>query len=213
MFMQDATSFRPAAKIALPLPGLDLRPDGSAPGIVADSLVETDTGWRAAGALLPGTRVATWDGGFRPLVAVERRTLWPAAGIELIEVPGGALDTCAGFALLPGQHVFLASAIAETVLGAPGVLLPAAALAGHAGITRRLLLRPVEAVTLRFAGEEIVYVNSGALVHCPAGPGRARPASARPSGFFEVLDGDRARAMLALVADGALTSDRTGRAA
>lgn len=212
MFMQDVTSFRPAGKIALSLPGLDLGPDVFSAGIVAGSLVETEAGWRAAGTLAPGTRVATWDGGFRPLVAVERRSLWPAAGIEVIDVPGGALDTCTGFALLPGQHVFLASAIAEAVLGAAGALLPAAALAGHAGITRRPLRRPAEAVRLRFAGEEIVYVNSGALVHCPAGPCGAR-ASARPSGFFEVLDEGRARAMLALVADGALSSDRIGRAA
>jgi hypothetical protein len=214
MFMQDATSFRAAEKIALSLHGLTAggQPDACDAGILAGSLVETESGWRPVERLARGTRVATWDGGFRPLAAVERRRLWPAAGIEVIEVPGGALDTCSGFSLLPGQHVFLSSAVAEEVLGAEGALLPASALAGHAGITRLPLLRPAEVITLRFAGEEIVYVNSGALVHCAAEAPAARKGAVG-AGFFTVLDEARAQAMLALVAAGALTTAEIGRAA
>jgi hypothetical protein len=217
MFMQDATSFRAAEKIALSLDGLtlgglNLGPDVRAAGILAGSLVETESGWRPVERLARGIRVATWDGGFRPLAAVERRHLWPAAGVEVIQVPGGALDTCSGFDLMPGQHVFLASAVAEAVLGVAGALVPASALAGHAGITRRPLLRRAEVITLRFAGEEVVYVNSGALVHCAAEvPGVRQDAGG--AGFFEVLDEDRARAMLALVAAGALTTAEIDRAA
>lgn len=217
MFMQDATSFRAAEKIALSLHGLtsgglNLGPDTCDGGILAGSLVETEAGWRPVERLARGIRVATWDGGFRPLVAVERRRLWPAAGVEVIHVPDGALDTCSGFDLLPGQQVFLASAVAEAVLGVAGAMVPASALAGHAGITRRPLAGPAEVITLRFAGEELVYVNSGALVRCAAeAPGARQDVGA--AGFFEVLDEARARAMLALIAEGALTTAEIGRAA
>ncbi len=217
MFMQNATTFRAAGTIALSLhdlnlAGLDLGPEAPAAGILAGSLVETAAGWRPVETLARGVRVATWDGGFRPLAGVERHHLWPAAGTEVIHVPGGALDNCTEFDVLPGQHVFIASAIAEEVLGAAGALVPAAALAGHAGISRRALAHPAEVITLRFAGEEVVYVNSGALVHCAAAVPGARPSTPRP-GFFPVLDEDRARAMLALVADGARTTAGIGRAA
>ena len=75
---------------------------------------------------------------------------------------------------------------------------------GYRGITREALVRPAEVLSLRFAGEEIVYVNSGALVHCAAeGPEAAEARSA----FFEVLDEARAQAMLALMATGAMRSD------
>lgn len=217
MFMQDANSFRAAEKIALSLHGLSLGglslgPDVCEGGILAGSLVETETGWRPVEMLARGIPVATWDGGFRPLAAVERRHIWPAAGIEVIHVPGGALDTCSGFDLLPGQRIFLASAVAEAVLGVAGAMMPASALVGHTGITRRPLARPAEVITLRFAGEEVVYVNSGALVHCAAeAPGAQREVIG--AGFFEMLDEARARAMLALIAQGALTTAEIGRAA
>ncbi len=212
MFMQNATTFRAAEKIALSLAGLNLAPDVAAPGVLAGSLVETGSGWRPVESLTQGTLVATWDGGFSPVLRVERQHLWPAPEVEVIHVPGGALDTCTEFSLLPGQYVFVASAVAEEVLGTGGALVPAAALVGHFGITRRRLFRPAEAVTLRFAAEEIIYVNSGALVHCTAGGAEGRPASTPPE-YFEMLDEDRAQAMLALIAAGALTTAGIGRAA
>jgi hypothetical protein len=212
MFMQNATTFRAAEKIALSLTGLNLVPDFAAPGLLAGSLVETESGWRPVESLTRGMRVATWDGGFSPVARLERQHLWPAPEVEVIDVPGGALDTCTEFSLLPGQHVFIASAVAEEVLGTGGALLPAAALAGHFGITRRRLCRPAEVLTLRFATEEIVYVNSGALIHCAADGAAGRPASLRPDDF-EVLDEDRAQAMLALIAAGVLTTAGIGRAA
>lgn len=210
MFMQNATSFRAAEKIALSLHGLNLAPGFPSTGILAGSLVETEAGWRPVETLAGGIRVATYDGGFRPVVRVERHHLWPAAEAEAVHVPGGALDTCAGFSLLPGQHVYLTSAVVEEVLGAEGALVPAASLAGHAGITRAPLPRPTEVLSLHFAAEEIVYVNSGALVHCPAeGARRGVPQA----GYFEVLAEDRARVMVALIAEGALSTAELGRAA
>lgn len=212
MFMQHATAFRAAEKIGLSLHGLNLRPEVSAAGVVAGTLVETEAGWRPVERLCRGIRVATYDGGFSPVARVERRHLWPAAEVEVIHVPGGALDNCAAFAMLPGQHVFLASVVAEAVLGAGGALVAASALVGHFGITRRRLFRPVEVFCLHFTDEEIVYVNSGTLVHCAAErPGG--PAGMAASADFDVLDDDRAQAMLALVAAGTLATSGIGLSA
>lgn len=212
MFMPNATTFHPAEKIVLSGHGLDFARDDSVPGILAGSLVETEAGWRPVERLASGMRVATWDGGFSPVVRVERRRLWPAAGAEVIHVPGGALDTCAEFSLLPGQHVFLVSAVAAEVLGAEGALVSASALVGHHGIARRPLLRPAEVLTLHFADDELVYVNSGALIHCAADGAEGRPAAAG-SGFFDVLNAEQAEAMLALIAAETLTSAGMGCAA
>lgn len=212
MFMQSATAFRAAEKIGLSLQGLNLMPELSADGIVAGTLVETEAGWRPVERLSEGMCVATYDGGFAPLARVERRHLWPAAEVEVIHVPGGALDNCAAFSMLPGQHVFLASVVAETVLGTGGALVAASALEGHFGITRQRLFRPVEVLSLRFAAEEIVYVNSGTLVHCATDAPDASSGRGA-SGYFEVLDDARACAMLALVAADRLTTSAIGLSA
>lgn len=210
MFMQNATNFRAAEKISLALHGLNILPDFGASGLLAGSFVETERGWRPVETLARGTRVATYDGGFCPVALVERHHVWPAAGAEVIHVPGGALDNCSDFSLLPGQHLLVASDIAEEVLDCAGALIPASALVGYRGITRQSLVRPTEVLSLRFASEEVVYVNSGALIHCAAeGP---EAAGARPA-FFEVLDEARAGAMLALIAAGSTRSDGLIRAA
>lgn len=210
MFMQNATNFRSAEKVSLALHGLNILPDFGASGLLAGSLVETERGWRPVETLARGARVATYDGGFCPIVRVERHHVWPAAEAEVIHVPGGALDNCSDFSLLPGQHLLVTSDVAEDVLDCAGALIPASALVGYRGITRQGLLRPAEVLSLRFDSEEIVYVNSGALIHCAAeGPETAEARSA----FFEVLDEARAEAMLALMAAGAMRSDGLVRAA
>lgn len=210
MFMQNATNFRSAEKVSLALHGLNILPDFGASGLLAGSLVETERGWRPVETLARGARVATYDGGFCPIVRVERHHVWPAAEAEVIHVPGGALDNCSDFSLLPGQHLLVTSDVAEDVLDCAGALIPASALVGYRGITRQGLLRPAEVLSLRFDSEEIVYVNSGALIHCAAeGPETAEARSA----FFDVLDEARAEAMLALMAAGAMRSDGLVRAA
>lgn len=209
MFMQDARSFTAAEKITLALHATGAAPVAGAPGLLAGSLVETMSGWRPVESLTRGMRVATYDGGFCPLLRVERRHLWPVAGAHLIHVPGGALDNCSDFALMPGQQVLIASDIAEAVLDSAAVLVPAATLVGYRGIARQPLSRPTEVLSLIFASEEIVYVNSGALIHCAADgtPEHAAGLDRRQgAAFFESLAADRAAALLALIAGGARSS-------
>lgn len=207
MFMQNASSFRAAELVTAARHGLILSPDLGAAGVVAGSLVETEAGWRPIETLARGMRVSTYDGGFRAVQRVERQHVWPGAETSVIHVPAGALDNCTAFRLLAGQQVLLPSAVAEEVLDRDAALVTATALVGFRGIGRRRLFRPVEAIALRFDDDEVVHVNSGALVHCAAGG----PSTA--AAHFPALDGARAAAYLALVAEGALTTEQLCRAA
>ena len=201
MFMQNAKAFHAAEKSAYALHGLTVTPDFGAEGMLAASLVETSDGWKPAGTLGRGARVQTWDGGLCAVTQVARRHLWPAAGAELVHVPGGVLDSCSDLWLMPGQAVLIAQRVVEEVLEAAAALVPARDLAGFRGISLRPLARPVELISLSFATTEVVYVNSGAMIYCPSA---AHPAA--PSDYYPRLDRERAKAMLALIGDGGLST-------
>lgn len=184
-------TLQPAADLVA---ALSRRTATTAPGVLAGTLVETPAGWRPVETLAAGDRIATLDGGFCQLLGVTRQRLHAMAGQEVIHVPGGVLDACSALDVMPEQGIFLASRIAEEVLGAAGVLVPARVLAGHFGITRRTIATTTERIVLHFAREEIVFANSGFLIH-------AAPEGQEPGeGFFDRLDADRAEAMLALIA-------------
>lgn len=173
-------------------------------GLIAGTRVETADGWKPVEMIRTGEKVHTYDGGLQPVTRIER-TVFGADNREafpegLLMVPGGALDNCDAFYLLPDQHVLLESDVAEDVLGAPAVLVPATALEGYKGIMRVMPVDVIEVVTLLFDDEEVVYANTGVMMHCA--PKKAAGAALRGttrSGFFQVLDAERARAMIELM--------------
>lgn len=184
MFMQDATRF--VADPALPL---------AAPirtGLLASTLVETETGWRPAGSLRRGDLVHTFDGGLRPVVTLDRN--WLDAGASLIRLPGGVLGNAADQLLMPGQHLLIdtweEAALPDTLIA----LIPAEAIAGLGGAVKFPLLRQAEVVIPIFQDDEVIYANGGLLMHCPgvaAGPlGRAETE------YFHRLDLAQARALM-----------------
>lgn len=197
MYLDPIDAFQNATRIASP--GAD-RADGPAPGtggILAGSLVETDAGWREVQTLSPGDRVQTFDGGLKPLCHVARRSLAPDT--RLWRAEAGALDTCSPLVLLPDQFVLVESRRAEALFGTPLMLAPAAALGEGRGVLPVDPAdgeAPCEAVTLHFEEEEIVYVNTGALLYCP---GLSRGHGATLAEFFPVL-GRREAAHLARAA-------------
>lgn len=216
MFMHSEKSFasariiRPAALSGLPF----------AAGMVAGSLVETPTGWTPVERLCEGMEVLTYDGGALPVTAVRRAApnpdYWAGPEAGLVRVPGGALDNCEDLLLLPDQPVLIHAAAAEAVLGARAVLVPAAAFDGHRGIHRVVPDARVELVALAFATEEMVFVNSGTLLHCPAdtfGPGAAPECGTLVDGFFPMLGRTQAEALLGLIDAGALCTADLARAA
>jgi hypothetical protein len=163
-------------------------------GFAAGTLVETAQGWQPVETLAIGQPVQTWDGGLQPLTRLERKRIAP--GAALIRVPGGVLSVCSDMLLLPGQHVLVETGAAAEAMDQDVALVPAAALDGYQGITRERLRTGLEVVTLAFDTEEVVYANTGALLHCPAADA-ASPGAPR-SEYFTVLDMAEARALLGL---------------
>ena len=192
MFMHNADAFLDARPIAVFTPA----PAGAAAaGIAGGTLIGTPAGWRAARTLRPGMLVHTLDGGVRPLADVLHR---PAGADEAaIRVPGGALSNCGDLWLMPRQDVVIESPVLRAVLGVPQALVAAEELEGLLGC-RRVRGWPEGVVTLRCAGDEIVFANSGALLRCE-GAGTGRQAG------FERLSGGRVRALAELIEAGALS--------
>lgn len=143
-----------------------------ADGILAGTCVATERGWQDVADLRAGDRIVTFDHGLRPLTAAGRGTLSSAGALpraaQPLHVPVGALGNRRALTLLPGQSVLIESDRAEALYGDPFVLVPAAALDGWNGITRTPHGAEAEVVFLEFSGDEIVYAEGMALIHCGA---------------------------------------------
>ncbi len=159
-------------------------------GLTAGTMVETATGWRSVASLSVGERIGTWDGGLARLTALRRSVLTPARADQMILVPGGALGNCSDLLLTPRQPVMIESAEAEKLLGEAHVLVAAEAMIGFRGITQQSATEQLEVIHLGFDDEEVIFANTGALLHCGFG---------RRGDFFTLLSDDRARALLSLM--------------
>jgi len=207
MSIHDQSSFEKFDDIRLAGAVFSQRPKRIGTGLIAGTRVETAEGWKIVETIRTGERVHTYDGGLKAVKRIERTVygadVQDAFPEGLLMVPGGALDNCDAFYLLPEQHVLLESAIAEEVLGNATTLVPAAALENYRGITRVLPVDLIEVVTLLFDDEEVVYANTGTMMHCA--PHKAAGAAMRGtmrSAFFNVLGLEQARAMIELMAEG-----------
>ena len=163
-------------------------------GIVAGTLVETATGWQDVARLRIGDAVQTLDGGLSRILGLDRRILRPEPETSLILIPGGCHDACSDILLMPGQHVLKDTLDDPTCHGAPFVLLPAFAMTIDSYVTRHFPDAEVEVITPLFADEEVIFANSGVLLHCPGvidGAGKPPLES-----FFPRLDSLDARAFL-----------------
>jgi hypothetical protein len=161
-------------------------------GLAAGTMVETAAGWRDVARLRIGDRVQTFDGGLRPVLAVDRATLVPQPDLHLVHVPGGVLGTCGDLAV-PSRQLVMLEADDPALPDAALVLLPALALVGWQGVTKAPLKAPVEVITPVFAAEEIVWANTGALLRCP---GIAEGANGAVQSDFTRLDLQAAWAFL-----------------
>lgn len=195
MFMQPNTAFAQAQPVDL---DILLHSEARArSGLVAGTRLEAASGWRPVESLMRGDAVYTLDGGLRQIIDIKREDMTP---MRQLHVPGGALDNCAEMTLLPGQHLLIEADIAEEAFGSPLVLLPAAALAGYRGIAWQEGQERVEIVTLGFDEDEVVYGNTGALLHCPSTK-RMRHTGTHSS-FFTVLGMEQARALVGILSHG-----------
>lgn len=142
-------------------------------GLLADTLVATQNGWRPVGTIAAGDLVLTFDTGLQPVVELRHQTLQSATdrlgdAHRPLLVPAGAIGNRQPLRLLPDQDVLMESDVADQILGDPFVLMRASSLAGYRGIAsvapeaRETVVIPV------FAQEQIVHANGAALLHCPS---------------------------------------------
>ncbi len=193
MFMQDIAKLTTAfTKVATRPRSIQSLPVTT--GLVAGTLVETVSGWADVATLRIGDAVQTLDGGLTRILGLDRRTLRPEPETSLIRIPGGCHDACSDILLMPGQHVLKDTLDDPTCHGAPFVLLPAFAMTIDLMITRHFPEAAVEVITPLFADEEIIFANSGVLLHCPGViDGAGRPPV---NSFFPRMDSVDARAFL-----------------
>ncbi len=205
MSIHDQSSFAKIDEIILAGAVFAQRPKRLGTGLIAGTRIETADGWKPVEFVRTGEKVHTYDGGLQPVKRIERTVF--GADVQdvfpegLLMVPGGALDNCDAIYLLPEQHVLLESAVAEEILGNPAALVPASALEGYRGIMRVMPVDVIEVITLLFDDEEVVYANTGAMMHCA--PQKTAGVAMRggvSSAFFQVLTMERARALVALMA-------------
>jgi len=193
MYMPTQTAFSQVERVVLADETM-VRQAWTRTGLIAGTMVETAAGWHPVEDLSVGDSVATYDGGLQVVRAISHGFWEPqsvAAQTEgLLHVPGGALDNCASLYLSDVQLVMIESPEAEKLLGEPAVLVPAAALVGFRGVERVFREDRVEMINLRFDDEELVYANTGTLIHCPSGA---------QSDYFTRLSVSRARALLSLM--------------
>lgn len=163
-------------------------------GLVAGTRVETEAGWVPVEKLTDGLRVHTLDGGLARILGIDRRRLWPETQGALVHVPGGVFDICSDAMLLPGQHILIDTLGDDSYGQAPYLMVPAVALAVHPRVHREMPDLTVDIITPLFAEEEVIFANSGMMLHCPSmidGAGRFPENS-----FFPRLDTGSARDFL-----------------
>ncbi len=163
-------------------------------GMAAGTLLETTLGWYPVEQLTVGDCIATLDGGMARIVATRHDYAEPVSLVHpsegFLHVPGGALENCDALLLPVDQFVRIESPEAEKLLGEPAVLVPAAALEGYRGISRKYPERRVEVINLQFEDEEIVFANTGVQIYCGSG---------MDSDYFTRLEMKRARSLLQLM--------------
>lgn len=141
-------------------------------GLTVGSKIATTQGWRPVETLTAGDAVMTFDNGVQRITAVTRM-IQPASDIapEIsapVIVPALALGNMDDMVLLPEQEIMIESDAAETLYGDPFALVRAKDLIGYRGISQDAGARPAEVITLHFAGDEILYMDGGAMTFCAA---------------------------------------------
>ena len=183
MFIEKIETFSPAQNIQI-----NAGPAGSkvCGGIAASTQIETELGWKTASDLNIGDRVYTYDGGLRRLENVTRTSGTDHAQMA-IELPGGVFSNSQNVTLLLDQNLLFESPVVEEMFGKPAIMVAASELVGMAGAREINQDRGAEFIHLGFAQEEVIWANSGLLVHCSKSVG---------SDFFGSAKGFHAKMLL-----------------
>lgn len=183
MFLKDFT------RAATPANVTTITPAPAMTGLGSASLIDTPKGWVAAKDLRIGMRVHSLDGGEALILGLDRR---PVTDHPAIVIGGGVAGNCADLVLPLGQHLLVDTLQDPEYPDTEVLLVPAEAWLGQPGVWTTTFCD--ELITPLFADEEILWVNSGTLVHCPS---VVFGAGLLPEGgFFDRLPLERAQAFL-----------------
>ena len=168
MYMTDPQPFDAASATEIARP---IRvPRGVNAGLVAGTLVESDSGWRPVESLPKRGAMRTLDNGFVRPEEVEWRRVMPREQGLVIMLPAGCLDASADLALLPGQ-LLLVDTLGDPALGRSHALVPALATLALEGTRALKPERAFEVVIPHFARAEVLRVQSGVLLFCSGADG------------------------------------------
>lgn len=137
-------------------------------GLLAGTHVASNLGWRPVEALTPGDKVLTFDHGMQVIAELHRETLRLPEGPRTaarcpLHVPRDALMNRVPLWLMPDQGVLLESDLVEDAQGDPFAVVPACALEGFRGIRRMHPGTELELLIPRFAQDQVIYLEAGAL--------------------------------------------------
>lgn len=166
-------------------------------GLIAGTRVASNLGWRAIDALAVGDKVLTFDHGMQVITEIRRSHVWldapeSAESLWPVVIPVGALDNREELTLLPDQGVMVESDAAQDIHGDPFALLTAQSLVGLNGIRRRQPMQRLELIAVFFEHDEIIYVEGGALIHCPRDTSTLDKFLDAGPATYRVLDGAEA---------------------
>ncbi len=142
-------------------------------GLLAGTHVASNLGWRTVEALAVGDQVLTFDHGMQPITELHRETLVTGDGAITalrapVYIPTDALFNRSPMWVMPDQGILVESDVIERQFGDPFAVVPACTLNGFRGITRVPPGARMELIVPRFAQDEVVYVEAGAMGYCPS---------------------------------------------
>ena len=167
-------------------------------GLLSGTLVATENGWQRVENLQVGQNALTFDGGQQKILRIDTFTPWAdttngEAARRLIAVPEGCIGNSEDLVFLPGQGLLLECENAQDAMGDPFAVVPAAALEGVCGIAQTQARPEMVLHALRFARDEVVYIDSGLLAFCRTDRAAGKDAGASRYDIRSVKD---ARALL-----------------
>ncbi len=173
-------------------------------GLMVGTRVASNLGWRAIDALTVGDKVLTFDHGMQEITEIRRAHVWldaPESAQTLwpVVVPVDALGNREELVLLPDQGVMIESDAAQDMHGDPFAVITALSLVGLRGIRQRQPMEKVELVGVYFAGDEVIYAEGGALIHCPADMSTLDKFLDAAAPTYSVLSGEAAEELADLI--------------
>jgi hypothetical protein len=173
-------------------------------GLMVGTRVASNLGWRTIDALTVGDKVLTFDHGMQEITEIRRAHVWldaPESAQTLwpVVVPVDALGNREELVLLPDQGVMIESDAAQDMHGDPFAVITALSLVGLRGIRQRQPMEKVELVGVYFAGDEVIYAEGGALIHCPADMSTLAKFLDAAAPTYSVLSGEAAEELADLI--------------